>query len=43
MGDYFESFVAEHARRHGTTLDGLRDLQPIAPAKKPRRTKKATT
>jgi len=42
MGDYFESFVSEHARRHGTTIDGLRDLQPIAPAKKPRRTKKAT-
>jgi hypothetical protein len=41
MGDYFESFVAEHARRHGTTIDGLRELQPIAPAKKPRRTNKA--
>jgi hypothetical protein len=42
MGDYFESFVSEHARRHGTTIDGLRDLQPIAQAKKPRRPKKAT-
>jgi hypothetical protein len=43
MGDYFESFVSEHARRHGTTIDGLSDLQPIAPAKKTRRPKKATT
>jgi hypothetical protein len=43
MGDYFESFVAEHARRHGTTIDGLRELQPAVPAKKARRPKKATT
>ena len=43
MGDYFESFVAEHARRHGTTIDGLRELQPTVPAKKARRPKKATT
>jgi hypothetical protein len=43
MGDYFESFVAEHARRHGTTIDGLRELQPAVSAKKARRPKKATT
>jgi len=42
MGDYFESFVAEHARRHGTTIDGLRDLQPTAPARKPVKVKKKT-